>query len=56
MGAALARLELAELFRQMVTRYRCVSVVADAPRRPVLGVYGVERLELELDRPPVGRS
>ncbi|OBJ21358.1 cytochrome P450 [Mycobacterium colombiense] len=49
-GAALARLEMRELLAQMVSRFGCVEVVGQAPRRSAMGVYGVKSLTLRLDR------
>lgn len=50
LGAALARLELRELLSQMAARYQRVQVIGKAPRRPVMGVYGVTNLSLQLTR------
>jgi len=52
LGAALARLEMRELLSQMVTHFAGVEVVGPAPRRPVMGVYGVKSLTLALNRQP----
>jgi cytochrome P450 len=46
LGAALARLELVELFKVMVERLDRVECVGDVPRRPPMGVYGVTELVL----------
>jgi cytochrome P450 len=48
LGAALARLELHELLFQLVVRFRSVQVIGPVPRRPVMGVYGVTSLKLQL--------
>jgi cytochrome P450 len=46
LGAALARVELVELFKVMATRLETIELVGDVPRRPVMGVYGVKELVL----------
>jgi cytochrome P450 len=50
LGAALARLELRELLRQMVIQFSAIGIVGQVPRRPVMGVYGVKSLSLQLER------
>ena len=46
LGAALARLELIELFKVMAERFPTIELIGDVPRRPVMGVYGVKALVL----------
>jgi cytochrome P450 len=48
LGAALARLELVELFSVLVERFPTIRIVGDAPRRVPLGPYGVKSLRLAL--------
>jgi cytochrome P450 len=54
-GAALARLEMRELFAQLIARFGGVEVTGKVPRRPVMGVYGVKSLALQLNRAACGR-
>jgi cytochrome P450 len=55
LGAALARLEMRELFSQLIARFGGVEVTGKVPRRPVMGVYGVKSLVLQFNRAAYGR-
>jgi cytochrome P450 len=46
LGAALARLELVELFSVLVERFETIRVVGEVPRRVPLGPYGVKNLRI----------
>jgi cytochrome P450 len=48
LGAALARLELVELFSVLVERLPTIRIVGEVPRRVPLGPYGVKSLRLAL--------
>jgi cytochrome P450 len=46
LGAALARRELTELLHVLVRSFPSIELVGPAPRRPVMGVYGVQALTI----------
>jgi cytochrome P450 len=48
LGAALARLELVELFSVLGERFPTIEIVGEVPRRVPLGPYGVKSLRLAL--------
>jgi len=50
LGAALARLELVELFSVLAERWKTIEIVGDVPRRVPLGPYGVRSLRIATPR------